>query len=140
MLNGKAFYIAQRVFFLVDAAINHFIIDDYFPKDDQNVIYSQTLFNKIMEDHDEDSVINDEAISAITNIFKDVKEKLKEHPTGELWIQFMELMDIVRVVHRAQRTNNFKLYLKSLQMMLPYFPATGHNNYAKSVHIFCRIC
>ena len=47
-------------------------------------------------------------------------------------------MDNVRDSHRAQRTNNFMLYLKSLQMRLPYFPASGHNNYAMSAYIFLQ--
>ena len=124
-------------FFLNDAALNHFIIDGYFSKDNQYVVYSQTLLNKILEDDDEDCVINDEEIIAITDIFRNVEEKLKEHLTGELRIQFMELMQIVSVGDRAQRTNKFKLYLKSFLMMHPYFPATGRN-YAKNVRIFIR--
>ena len=136
MLNGKEFY-RGSMFFLIDAALNHFIIDGYFSKDNQYVVYSQTLLNKIMEDDDEDCVINDEEIIAITDIFRNVEEKLKEHLTGELRIQFMELMQIVSVGDRAQRTNKFKLYLKSFRMMHQYFPATEHN-YAKNIQIFTR--
>ena len=110
MLNGKEFY-RGSMFFLIDAALNHFIIDGYFSKDNQYVVYSQTLLNKTMEDEDEDCVINDEEIIAITDIFRNVVEKLKENLTGELRIQFMELMQIVSVGDRAQRTNKFKLYL-----------------------------
>ena len=80
MLNGKEFY-RGSMFFLIDAALNHFIIDGYFSKDNQYVVYSQTLLNKIMEDDDEDCVINDEEIIAITDIFRNVEEKLKKNPT-----------------------------------------------------------
>ena len=50
----------------------------------------------------------------------------------------MDLVDYLRESHKAQRTSDFMLYLKSLQNRLPYFPASGHNNYAKSVHIFLQ--
>ena len=39
-------------------------------------------------------------------------------------------------VFRAQRTGNAKLYLKYLLKKQPFFPASGYNNYGKSVPIF----
>ena len=61
---------------------------------------------------------------------------LKGHPTGEIWIQFTEMVDNYKTGFRAQRTGNAKSYLKSLIKKQPFFPATGHNNYGKSVPIF----
>ena len=139
MLSGKAYYRALRGFFLVDAALNIFLIKNSFSTDDQNVIHILEMFKIALENQDENKVINDEQISTISSMFKEVKNDLEEdNPTGKLWNQFMELVSQLRASLRAQRTNNFKLYLKSLQNRLPYFPASGHNNYAKSVHIFIQ--
>ena len=47
-------------------------------------------------------------------------------------------MDMVSVLRRfivTERTGNFSLYLKTLQEMLPYFAASGHTLYRKSVHL-----
>ena len=138
MLNGKAYYRAMRGLFLVDAALNIFIIENYFPKNNPKIMYALEMFNKTMKDLDENKAIYDKEIAGVEDIYKEVKEKLKNNPTGMLWVQFMDLIDLIRVSHRAQRTNDFMLFLKSLQMRLPYFPASGHNNYAMSVHIFLQ--
>ena len=45
-------------------------------------------------------------------------------------------MDNYKTGFRAQRTVNAKLYLKSLLKKQPFSPASGHNNYGKSVPIF----
>ena len=44
MLTGKAVYRAMRGYFLVDAALNIFIIKNYLFKDEQNIIYSGYSF------------------------------------------------------------------------------------------------
>ena len=47
----------------------------------------------------------------------------------------MVMVDFLRSVLMAQRTGNFMLYRQTFQKMLPFFAATGHSNYAKSVHL-----
>ena len=94
------------------------------------------MFEDTLKSKDEKKAINDEAMPNICRIFKDVKENLKVRPTGKLWIQFMDQMDNLKISHRAQRTGNFLLYQKSLVDKQPYFPASGRNNYGKSVPIF----
>ena len=96
------------------------------------------MFNDTLDNEDETQAINDEKMFDICQMFKDEKTDLKEHPTGELWIQFMDLVDHIRTSLRAQRTGDFQLYKKSLQNRQPYFPAAGRNNYAKSVPIFLK--
>ena len=138
MLSGKAYYRAMRGYFLVDAALNIFIIKKYMSTEDQNINHTLEKFKESLENLDEGKAMNDEILIAMSSIFEDIKEELKAHPTGELWIQFMDIVDLIRESHRAQRTSHFMLYLKSLQKRLPYFPASGHNNYAKSGYIFLQ--
>ena len=68
------------------------------------------MFEDTLKSKDEKKAINDEAMTNICRIFKDVKENLKVRPTGKLWIQFMDQMDNLKISHRAQRTGNFLLY------------------------------
>ena len=46
------------------------------------------------------------------------------------------MIDLLRQFLKAERTGNWHLHLKTLQAMLPYFAAAGHNLYTKSVYIY----
>ena len=50
----------------------------------------------------------------------------------------MEMIDLLRQFLKAERTGNWHLHLKTLQAMLPYFAAAGHNLYTKSVYIYLQ--
>ena len=51
---------------------------------------------------------------------------------------YMKLIDIVRNFLRSERTGDWKLHLATLQNMLPYFAASGHNLYTKSVYLYLQ--
>ena len=136
ILSGKAVYRAMRGYFLVDAALNILIIKNHLFTDKNNASHFLDIFEKTYENHDEKKAILDEIISEICQQFKEVKENLKARPTGEIWIQFTDLVDNYKTGFRAQRTVTAKLYLKSLLKKQPFSPASGHNNYGKSVPIF----
>ena len=76
--------------------------------------------------------------------FHSVKERLLdalnavEHRTGKLWFMYMKLIDIVRNFLRSERTGDWKLHLATLQNMLPYFAASGHNLCTKSVYPYLQ--
>ncbi|KAJ8049891.1 hypothetical protein HOLleu_02834 [Holothuria leucospilota] len=63
------------------------------------------------------------------------KERLSEFPTGNLWVQYMGMVDLQKTFLGSQRTGDFQLYLRCLQDMDPYLEAYGHNHYVKSVQI-----
>jgi len=44
----------------------------------------------------------------------------------------MSMTDILHKFIRAERTGNWELQLQSIQAMLPYMAASGHNSYTKS--------
>ena len=45
----------------------------------------------------------------------------------QLWIQYMEMVDIIRLFLRSERTGDWLLNLQTLYRMLPYMAASGHN-------------
>lgn len=47
--------------------------------------------------------------------------------TAVIWLQNMEMIDILRAFIRAERTANWELHLQTISEMLPYLAASGHN-------------
>ena len=53
-------------------------------------------------------------------------------------IQYMKMVDILKRFLRAERTGDWSLHLSSLQEMLPYFTAAGHNLYTKTIYVYLQ--
>lgn len=64
------------------------------------------------------------------------KRKIADFPTGELWLQYMSMVELLQQFPRVERTGDFLLHVSSLQKMLPYLAASGHSNYTKSAHMY----
>ena len=64
------------------------------------------------------------------------KDMLKSsYHTACLWLQYMEMIDIMRSFIRSERIGDWSVHLETLQAMLPYLAASGHNLYTKSLHL-----
>ena len=85
----------------------------------------------------------DDILAKISNALQLTKERLKSSRTAALWLQYMDMIDILRKFIRAERTGNWDLHLQALSEMLPFLAASGHNNYTKSVLYYlqqmCRL-
>ena len=66
------------------------------------------------------------------------KEHLKNSRTANLWLQYMKMMDVLRMFLKAERTENWKLHLQTMYDMLPYLAASGHNLYSKAVYVYLQ--
>ena len=58
--------------------------------------------------------------------------------TAKLWLEYMEMVNIMRVFIRSERTGDWSLHLRTLQDMLPYLAASGHNLYTKSLYVYLK--
>ena len=58
--------------------------------------------------------------------------------TATLWIQYMEMIDLLRAFIRAEQTANWELHLQVVAQMLPYFAASGQYLYTKLAHLYVR--
>jgi hypothetical protein len=74
-------------------------------------------------------------------VFKHVKEgfdakllQLASYPTACFWVQYMDMIRILKQFIKAERTGNRELHIQSVEHMLPYHAATGHNLYIKSTN------
>lgn len=137
MMNGKAYSRVIRALFLVEEALitiflktsEAFISVD---KDELNFIYSS--FKRGNKFSDESP-----AVKNFIDILENQLQRSKESGrTQKLWIQFIEMVEIVRMFIRAERSGDFPLHLHCVHQMLPIFHASGHLNYAKSAHVYLQ--
>ena len=161
MLTGKAIARAVRAHLLVDAALNGLLLANALgvPLSSQSsdeeadvAIFEETaaivdanrdideayvLYENLMEETiSVDEVCSTDVIQRITNILKEKIDSLKSSRTAALWLQYMNMVDILRQYIRAERTGNWALHLEFISKMLPYLAASGHNHYTKSGWVY----
>ena len=81
-----------------------------------------------------------------SNVLEKIKGYLKETAesvkissrASALWVQYMSMINILRKFIRAECTGNWELHLQSIQAMLPYMAASGHNSYTKSGTLYLQ--
>ena len=85
---------------------------------------------------DAEEVADDEVIARTQAILDGHVETLAKDPTASLWIQYLDMIQILRQFIRAERLGNWYLHLEVVSEMLPYLAASGHSLYAKSASIY----
>ena len=68
-----------------------------------------------------DDVLKDDVFVKLNNKINEWKQSMEEYKTAKLWLQYMEMVQILRDFIRSARTGNWALYLHSLQEILPFF-------------------
>lgn len=58
--------------------------------------------------------------------------------TSKLWIQYFEMVTLVKLFIEADRSASLNLHLQVVYQMLPYFHASGHFLYAKCCHLYLQ--
>ena len=76
------------------------------------------------------------AIHRISGMIEATKESLSDSRNAELWLQFLDMVDIVCWFLMSERTGNWKLHLQVLQEMVPFLAAAGHNSYTKYLLLY----
>ena len=79
-----------------------------------------------------------DVLSRIKCLLQEHRDLMKDDRTALLWLQYMDMVDILRLFIKAERTGNWRLHLQALSEMLPYLAAAGHNLYAKSVRLYLQ--
>ena len=90
----------------------------------------------IKGDNDLRQVQTDANVQQIRQMIESEFQKLKKSRTSKIWIQYIEMLDVLRKFVKAERTGNWLLHLQAVADMLPYFAASGHNAYTKSSYIY----
>ena len=66
------------------------------------------------------------------------EEMISKSPTFHYWDLVCEFEILVIIFIRAHRTNDFNLYVESLEVLVPWFFALDHINYARWIPIHIR--
>lgn len=76
--------------------------------------------------------------NALDKFIEMLKELEKSGPTAKLWVQYFQMVTLIKQFIQAERTGNWDLHLKTVQRMLPYFHASGHFLYAKAAQLYLQ--
>ena len=59
------------------------------------------------------------------------KQRIQKSPTAKYWFTAIDLILILFMFVRSIRESNFKLYVKVIELMLPWYFALDHTNYSR---------
>jgi len=101
---------------------------------------ARTLFDKLTgKKVSAEEASTADVLSEIQECVHRKKDVLTERSrTAALWIQYLEMVDMLRSFIKAERTANWELHLKALTRMLPYLAASGHNLYVKCTRLYLQ--
>lgn len=151
MMSGKAVSRAIRGHLLVDAALNTQLASKAFQMDlpgdgdGERTLPAELndagdLYDALMSG---DQTVSDIESSKVMDVIGDkinqVIDTMRDQRTARLWLQYMEMVDILRHFLKSERTGDWILHLQTLRAMLPYLAASGHNHYTKCLHIYLQL-
>jgi len=100
---------------------------------------ARKLFEQLLEKNKPADVCAATVLETIKGLVFDQDNSMREKSrTAALWLQYMEMIDVLRTFIKAERTGNWELHLKVLALMLPYLAASGHNLYVKCVRLYLQ--
>ena len=168
ILTGKAIARAVRAHLLVDAVLNTLILSKAlgvsipdleveanapdmndaraeeeaipgtpaFELQEAHALYADLMARK----KSAEEVSSASAISKIKHLLQQQKESLQDmyNRTAKLWLQYMDMVDILRKSIKAERTGHWAQHLESLSEMLPYMATSGHILYTKSAQLYLQ--
>ncbi|CAC5413385.1 unnamed protein product [Mytilus coruscus] len=109
-------------------------VDEVNSADNEVIIFLQILDNKTSFEN----IQNDKNVEDIYQSIRNEFDRLSKYPTAKLWIQYMDMINIMKLFIKAERTGDWFLHLHAIQEMLPFFSATGHNLYLKSAYCYLQ--
>ena len=158
IMSGKAISRAVCAHLLLDAVLNRLLLytsmdvqlpcaagveqddaesSDKTPCTNSDLKAANSLYDELIAmTKDADEVANDKAIARIQAVRYDHMDTLAKEPTAILWIQYLDMIRILRNFFTAERLGNWYLHLEAVSEMLPYLAASGHSLYTKSASIY----
>ncbi|KAF4527646.1 hypothetical protein B566_EDAN010870, partial [Ephemera danica] len=140
MLSGKAVARALRAHFLTLAALTS-MVASYIDISQETRTNIKLLYEKLMNSHTS-SDVDDTEIDELNLIQSKIEQYLSTrgctHRTTKLWFLYMQLITIIKLFIRAERTGDWELHLYCVRKMIPYFHSCSRLNYAKSAHLYLQ--
>ena len=86
-----------------------------------------------------ENIVHEQAVDQLTKILDDLAEELTlKRRTGKLWIEYVNMIRLVLLFIRAERTADRTLHLFCISKMMPILHAGGHTAYAKSTRLYLQ--
>ena len=85
-----------------------------------------------------ETVAESQSLTKVRELTENMKNSLKCSRTASLWLQYMDMIDILRKFLRAERLGDWQLHLQAVSEMLPFMAAAGHNLYTKSLRLYIQ--
>ncbi|PIK40129.1 hypothetical protein BSL78_23030 [Apostichopus japonicus] len=108
--------------------------------DEELLLTAKNLHDRLMDKAiSPQEVCESDVLDSINEELERKKLSLSNLRTGTLWMQYMHMVDLLRLFIKAERTGNWNLHLSTIKEMLPFFAAAGHNLYLKSAYIYLQM-
>ena len=75
-------------------------------------------------------------LQTLLNVWKTSLKSLGTAYCEALWLQYQDMISVLKSHIRSACIGNWSLYLQTLCDMHPYLAAAGYNNYTKSLAVF----
>ncbi|KAG0716089.1 hypothetical protein GWK47_010460 [Chionoecetes opilio] len=146
MISGKAIARAIRAHFLVDAVLNAILLakaydlpfshvteddqpntdaEESFPQN-EDLKEAQGLLKGLLDGTETlDNVLSSESVTRIDKKINHVKDAMADQRTAKLWIQYLDMVKILQLFIKAERTVNWELHLDAVRKCAN-FAAAGH--------------
>ena len=86
---------------------------------------ANSVYKKLMNESTTlEEVCKSPVIEEISSLLKQKTDFLASSKTAQLWLQYMDMINILRKYIRAERTGNWELHLQAVSEMLPYMAAS----------------
>ena len=145
LLSDKAISRSIRGYLIVDAVLNGLLLTKGLKKSGGGKIRNsksntdsepdpgiklredmKDLIEQVMNGGQVENLCNNQIVAREESVLVSQKAELQSSRTAKLWIQCMDMVDILRKFIQAERMGNGPLNLEATSEMLPYFTATGH--------------
>lgn len=139
ILSGHAYARAIRAHFLIATALCNMILTNVGIDEEEKAAVEKVLYCFSNLTHSKENITSNGNIISITLKLKEEMKIIQDKgPTSKLWIQYLTMVTLLRRFLEAERTGIWAMHLNTVNLMIPYFIASGHIHYAKASHIYVQ--
>ena len=134
MMEGRAYARSVRAHILTSLALHLEILKDSAVPVEWNAQLQELRSKMLADKMSVFDVSREPALSAfmdeLTYTYLSAKGVSR---TGEYWVQYMGLVDLLRLYLRSERTGDWALHLLSIRQMIPVFHSAGKRIISKNI-------
>lgn len=138
ILNGHSYARAVRAHILLQQALSLLIFDELKDDSVEFKILTESEDN-FTYDMNIDEIQSNESFKRLNELFESHINKIeKRGKTCKLWVQYFRMVSLIKQFLAAERMGDWESHLQCIELMLPFFHAAGHFNYAKSARLYLQ--